>query len=207
MKFKPFEPDLETVQYRRNLPHWRQAGATYFVTFRTSDSIPAMKLQCLLYERMIWVRRHPPPWTKDDWAEYHRLQFSRLDRWLDSGTGACPMRDSKVAHCVSNALKHFDRSRYVLDAFVVMPNHVHTIVMPVGTTELDSILHSWKSFTAQQINTLLGRNGTLWMPENYDRIVRNLEELERVRAYIRLNPIKAGIREGEYVLGSGSGLL
>jgi hypothetical protein len=38
--FQPFNPDGELRIYVRSLPHWRQPGATYFVTFRQGDSIP-----------------------------------------------------------------------------------------------------------------------------------------------------------------------
>ena len=38
--FRPFNPEGELRVYVRNLPHWRQPGATYFVTFRQDDSIP-----------------------------------------------------------------------------------------------------------------------------------------------------------------------
>ena len=43
--FRPFNPDGELHIYCRNLPHWRQSGATYFVTFRQDDSIPAKVLK------------------------------------------------------------------------------------------------------------------------------------------------------------------
>ena len=44
-------------------------------------------------------------------------------------------------------------------AFVVMPNHVHAVVQPLGGFDLETILHSWKSFTAKQCNQVLGRSG------------------------------------------------
>ena len=75
-----------------------------------------------------------------------------------------------------------------------MPNHVHALVQPLGTTQLAEILHSWKSFSASQINAHLGKAGSFWKKEYYDHIVRDLEELRRIRKYIRDNPKKAGIR-------------
>jgi REP element-mobilizing transposase RayT len=38
---------------------------------------------------------------------------------------------------------------YALDESVVMPNHVHLLVTPLGEHRLSDILHSWKSFTAK----------------------------------------------------------
>lgn len=39
--FSLFDPDEDVEIGKRNLPHWQQAGKTYFITFRTADSIPA----------------------------------------------------------------------------------------------------------------------------------------------------------------------
>ena len=36
--------------YERNLPHWRQEGGTYFVTFRLADSLPASVAEDVLRE-------------------------------------------------------------------------------------------------------------------------------------------------------------
>ena len=38
--FDPFDPYRPVRVYRRNLPHWRQDGATYFVTIHCADSLP-----------------------------------------------------------------------------------------------------------------------------------------------------------------------
>jgi hypothetical protein len=35
-----FNPDAALVIHRGKLPHWRQEGTTYFVTFHLADSLP-----------------------------------------------------------------------------------------------------------------------------------------------------------------------
>jgi carbamoyl-phosphate synthase large subunit len=85
-----------------------------------------------------------------------------------------------------------------------MPNHVHVLVRPHSSHSLSAILHSWKSFSAKSINKLLQRSGSVWQDETYDRIVRDSEELERYRNYIRENPAKANLKNGEFVLQSES---
>ena len=57
------------------------------------------------------------------------------------------------------------------------------------------------SFTAKEINKLHGRTGQFWQHEPYDHIVRNAERLRRLERYIVENPVKAKLREGEYLLG------
>jgi len=39
-----FNPDEPVASLGGNLPHWRQQGVTYFVTFRLADSLPQAKL-------------------------------------------------------------------------------------------------------------------------------------------------------------------
>src|SRR4029077_16871695 len=38
--FRGFDPYGEVRTARRRLPHWRQPGGSYFVTFRLGDSVP-----------------------------------------------------------------------------------------------------------------------------------------------------------------------
>ena len=69
-----------------------------------------------------------------------------------------------------------------------MPNHVHAIVTPIAGYSISEILHSWKSYTANEIHRLLGRTGSLWQKESFDHIVRGPEQLERIERYIHDNP-------------------
>ena len=58
---------------------------------------------------------------------------------------------------------------------------------------LNIIMHSLKSWTANQANGLLGRNGQFWEHESYDHVVRSDEEFHRVVNYVLNNPVKAGL--------------
>ena len=107
---------------------------------------------------------------------------------LHAGSGACVLRDPQNADVVRGALRHFDGERYALDEFVVMPNHVHVLVKPLAGNGLADILHSWKSYTANQLNRRLGRTGQLWQHESFDHLVRNEAAMEAIRRYIRENP-------------------
>ncbi len=188
-----FDPFASVEISRRNLPHWRQGGVTYFVTFRLADSLPQEKLEQLRIEREKWLKTHHEPLSNADKQEYWRLFSKKVEDWLDAGIGSCVLRDPKVAKIVADALQHFDGERYKLGEWVVMPNHVHLLVTPKNGHELTDILHSWKSFTANEINELTGASGAFWQHESYDHIVRSQEELERIEQYIRDNPRKAGI--------------
>ena len=55
-------------------------------------------------------------------------------------------------------------------------------------------MKSLKGATAREANRLLGLTGEpFWQKESYDHWVRNASELERIRAYIETNPVKAGL--------------
>ena len=192
----PWFNPLEAVQQtqRKNLPHWQQEGSTYFVTFRLADSIAQSRLQEYKALREKWQEHHQPPYNEVEQDQFEMLFSQRVNDWLDEGAGSCVLHNPDVAEIVADALFHFDGQRYVLDEWVVMPNHVHVLATPLPGFEIASILHSWKSFLAHEINKYLGKTGCVWKQESYDHIVRNQEELERIRAYIRNNPAKAGIK-------------
>jgi putative DNA methylase len=60
---------------------------------------------------------------------------------------------------------------------------------------LSSIMHSLKSYTAHEANTILHRTGPFWQSESYDHWVRDEQELDRIVAYIANNPLEAGLVE------------
>jgi len=83
-----------------------------------------------------------------------------------------------------------------------MPSHVHWLFQPLvgwsqtvpkGKSPREVIMHSVKSFTANECNRLLGLKGQFWQQESYDHWIRDEEELERVITYILHNPVRAGL--------------
>jgi REP element-mobilizing transposase RayT len=201
--FTPFDPAAPVAIYSHHLPHWRQDGATYFVTFRLGDSIPQEKLRQWEREINEWLEKNPEPHNVNQKAEYHERFTEKFHQWLDAGMGECLLRRPEVSGIVEAALKHFDGERYVLGHYVIMPNHVHVVVRSVQGHLLKEILHSWKSFTAHKVNELLNRKGTFWQEESFDCIVRNAGQLEKIAFYIQENPGKAGLKSG-FKIGAGS---
>ena len=91
---------------------------------------------------------------------------------------------------VQDCLLHFHEKRYRLLVYVVMNDHVHVIVQPMAGHQLSKILHTWKSYTAYEINKLTGRQGALWLDESYNHIIRNEPELYQKAEYIVTNPAR-----------------
>lgn len=197
--FQGLRDDLPLRVYYRLLPHWRQAGATYFVTFRLADSLPKNERNELESIKREWHARHPHP-TKAELQEFTSTTMLRIDSWLDQGCGECVLKSQAVVDILVEAFHHFDAKHYSLGAFVIMPNHVHMLVRPFDDDEhaLERVLQSRKRHTATRINELLGKTGTLWQEESFDRIVRDEEHLYRCLQYIGDNPRRAGLPSGFY---------
>lgn len=199
-------------RYERNLPHWRQEGAVYFVTFRLADSIPRAVMRGWMHDRSAWLaargitmdlsnrEREARYAAIPEGARraYEREQTRKYFIELDKCHGACPLRKTAASKIVSDALQFHVGTRLIGGDFVVMPNHVHCLMLPLEGHALEDILQSVKVWSSRRINALLGRKGTLWQRESYDHIVRDAKEFERVRAYIRENPTKARLRPGEF---------
>jgi putative transposase len=100
-----------------------------------------------------------------------------------------------------SALKHFDGYRYELYAAVVMHNHVHVLVKPLGEQRLQELLHSWKSFTAHKFQRNFGRKAPVWQDEYLDRIVRDEKEFLDKAQYVLNNPLKTWPDLEEYPWG------
>lgn len=103
---------------------------------------------------------------------------------------------------IKNALHHFDQKRYRLFAFVVMNDHVHVLFEPIQPWRLSQITHSWKSFTANQMQKSVAggpaRLGPVWQDESFDRIVRTHAEFTEKAYYILNNPSKRWRDTREY---------
>lgn len=188
LKGEFFDPSVEVENLKGNLPHWRQDGVWYFVTFRLSDALPDEKLRQWKREREAWLRAHPEPRTTSDSAEYARLFPKRFHEWLDRGYGSCILRNPKARAIVEESLLYFNDERYALDEFVVMPNHVHVLVRPYESFTLSAIESTWKSYTSHELNKLLRKAGPNWQKESFDHIVRSANAFAWFQQYIRDNP-------------------
>ena len=206
---------------RGYLPHWDHPGMIQSVNFRLGDSLPQVVLQKWKQEfgfdleqtglfsgappsrRRVDIKNLPretrrrdasAPRPEADSQRGREVELRRrIEEYLDVGHGECWLRRTDIARVVEGALFHFDRQRYRLLAWCVMPNHVHALIETREGFPLADVLHSWKSFTSHEANKLLQRSGAFWQREYLDRFVRNAEHFENVITYIEENPVKAGL--------------
>ncbi len=161
------------AEYRRHLPHFHPDGAHLFVTWRLDGSLPA-----------------PPP---DMIYATPGQAFAAEDRALAQSHEHLWLNDTRVARQVADAIRNGEGEKrfYELQAWVIMPNHVHVLLLP--RVELPQMTHWLKGRTAVEANRLLGRTGAFWQHESYDHWVRNEREFNRIVAYIEENPVSAGL--------------
>lgn len=197
-----FDVGRVTVRKRNRLPHWDVEHGIYFVTFNLFDALPVHVRHRIREEAAAQVAV-----IRNTRGELTIAEKQAIDHWvrikigesLDEAHGCCLMRDQRVAAIVAETITHFDGERYSLLAWSVMPNHVHVVLTLAGGEHLQRVLHSWKSFTAKQVNRILGREGKVWQDDYFDRTVRDGRDLQATVEYVLANPAKAGLSEWPFV--------
>jgi len=123
-----------------------------------------------------------------------------------------PSRTGVIAHkCWNEIPRHFPRA--AMDVSIVMPNHLHGIIVIGGGTpwrapmaahkeafgkaapgSLATIVRLFKQAVTIQAGTDVGaRHGVplqVWQKNFYEHIIRNEDELNRIREYICNNPLR-----------------
>lgn len=197
--------------YRRNLPHLQFNGGEYFVTFRLFGSIPAK----IIYEIKSYRKRFQNQLNNDiDGILRNKIErkiFLKYESSLDQGiAGPHWLKQKYIAKIIENSIHYRNQKEYDLYAYCVMSNHVHIVFRHfAGDKEIGNknitkpnesedfpiteILANLKKYTARNCNKVLKRSGSFWQAENFDRLIRNDEELENCIHYTLNNPVKANL--------------
>jgi putative transposase len=221
-----FQPKASFEIIETVLPHWDQPGTFAFVTFRLKDSLPAeairrwkMQRDAILRESGIDPRRWEASLRKKKTEQNSNAtaaitkhlspRATSLLKWklflvwdneLDAFHGSGCLRDSQASQIIADGLLKFDRDRYVMAAFSVLPNHVHVLAAFESEGQMLTQGAAWRQYFAREINSVLRRTGHLWQPDQFDHLVRSPESFDRIRRYIIENPFKAKLHAGEYRL-------
>jgi putative transposase len=179
MRLSLAKPFLKPPESKGYPPRIEPMRATLFVTLRLIGR---------------WPRAAP--------AQVGNLrQFLDLVEQLDQADGGAEwLRDERLATLVSEGLLYRDGRVFHLDAYCIMPTHVHVIFAPYpgaarvgGEDSFASILHSLKRQTAMEANRILGRQGNFWEGESFGRYLRDQLEWERIVDHVLNNPVRAGL--------------
>jgi len=191
--------------YKRNLPHWQEPGAEYFVTFRLAGSLPKKVIQQLKESRDTFKKNfsHKVDYQSES-RKFEALLFKKYESLLDGqGTGPNWLSNKNIADIVKEALHFRDNKEYDLYAFCIMSNHVHLVFRDLYSNQEDQkieetfavtkILQGLKSYTGLMANRELNRTGSFWHEESYDRLIRNADELNNTIQYTLNNPVNINL--------------
>lgn len=174
-----------------NLPHRNKTGLVQFITFRLADSLPQEVLKT--------IEKELSGVALEKLDAQKRKQY---EKYLDSGYGSCALNHPEMAQVVFEALKYHDGAKYDLLAWSIMPNHVHVLIK--ANDDISKIIQSWKSYTGKwalknniKYNLGVAKDATeFWMPEYWDRFIRDEEHFNHTVSYILENPKKAPLSHG-----------
>jgi REP element-mobilizing transposase RayT len=190
-------------RWRNRLPHWEIENGTYFITLRCAGSLPGpvrkkiKELQTSLDE----IEANDP-----EFQQLQRQIFLTAEKYLDSGQGFAPFKSAECCRVLADCMERLDAGWPIID-WVIMPNHIHCIAVDdEATLSLGESMKRFKGRTARTCNLALGRRGSFWQRDWFDRWVRSENELDKVRKYIAQNPVKAKFanRPEDYEWWSGS---
>ena len=102
-------------------------------------------------------------------------------------------RDAILTHCL-----HDNGKRYDLHAAVVMPDHVHLLLLPLRDEKgwpysLPAILKQLKGTSARSVNKLLHSSAPVWQEESFDHVLRSQESFDDKLEYLRQNPVRRAL--------------
>lgn len=103
------------------------------------------------------------------------------------------MQCSRAGHLVADTWIGLPAHYHIeLDAFVVMPNHIHAIIVLFAagqTVSLWEVIRGFKTFSARSINQMRDTPGVpVWHRGYYEHIIRDEVSLNHIRRYIAANP-------------------
>lgn len=104
-----------------------------------------------------------------------------------------PFQNTHLAMFMMSSLLLQDNKKYLLHAYVIMPDHIHLIIKPILGYALAKIMQQIKGSTAYSLNQLLNRTGKFWQCESFDHLIRDAIGLREKWDYIKENPVKANL--------------
>ncbi len=181
-----------TAFYRRGLPHWHVTDHSYFVTYRLKNSIPKDVYKELKteYETALGNAESSLQLT-----EIERKHFLKVEKILDGCDYSLLEINDEISDMIVKSMAWIEENYcWKFPSYVIMPNHVHCLMVGAeAKVNLVQVLKMLKGWTGRKANMILDRTGSFWAPESFERWCRSPQEEDKVRRYIRNNPVKAGL--------------
>jgi putative transposase len=146
-------------------------------------------------EREFWIVRLLPRVIITRMSRLRRLVLSH--RWFFITCRVSPRRrhlsDSEFATLAQVIAERRAAHRFLLTAWVFLPNHWHAIFYPRHPLTISCLMEAIKDGATKRINRSRRETGRLWQPRFFDRALRTVEEYNATVEYIHWNPVKAGL--------------
>lgn len=199
--------------YRINLPHFQQPGQTYFVTWMLKDAVPrkalpdySEKLSFLKFQIQEAEKNQLDSakigTIKKEYYKTRKKYIQAFDDLMDlQRIAEINLSRKENTDVLINTLQFFNGSKIYNYAFCIMPNHIHWVFETFSKDEkgnpvyLQDIMQSVKRFSANKINEIENRRGSLWQKESFETTIRNDKHLYNAIEYTINNPVKAGLVE------------
>lgn len=197
--------------YRRTLPHFQQPGQTYFITWNLENAVPPKALARYtqkLNELKAQIESHKIQKSnnntidilKADYNSVRRKYIKAYDDLLNLGDNLIvDLSKTENLNLIKETLHFWEGKKLENMAYCIMPNHIHWVI---GLCEkdatghpvyLEDIMQSVKRFSANRINKLEKRSGSLWQHESFDTTIRDSMHLFKAINYTLQNPVSAGL--------------
>ena len=115
-------------------------------------------------------------------------------------------RRETTARLLIETLAHYrDARKFLLHEFVVMPDHIHVLLTPAEEISLERAMQFIKGGFSYRLKS----RPPVWQASFTNHRIRDLEDYEHHREYIRMNPVRARLveRAEEYPYSSAAGVL
>ncbi len=189
------------IHYWSHGPHYQFRDSIVFITWRLAGTLPA-------HVRKLFERLKAASGDLETIRDLKRIKAENarlfglyqeydleLANWDDPGFS---LNQDALAAIVTGAFHFYAGTKYELHTYCVMSNHVHILLRALrneqgGLYRISDLVGWLKSYTAHEINKVLGRRGQLWDNFHFDRIIRDARNYDNVVNYIRMNPVAAGL--------------
>ena len=97
-------------------------------------------------------------------------------------------RRDATANLLIETLAHYrEEQRFLLHEFVIMPDHLHALLTPSAEISLERVMQFIKGGFSYRLKS----RQPVWQASFTNHRVRDLEDYEHHREYIRMNPVRA----------------
>ncbi|GAB1467758.1 transposase [Candidatus Cloacimonadota bacterium] len=186
--------------HRGVLPHHQEEAQIISLNWRIAFTLPQHLLDILqdLHElSTTYQDERNLDGAKETFQRNYAIKMQLFDDFL--GKYNLPdinLCDPHLAQIVTTSMRFYDGKLYDLHAYCLMPNHLHLMIQPLANSsgiynKVSDIVKRIKSYSAKEINQILGRTGAFWQHEYYDRFIRDDADYNRSVEYYLYNPVKA----------------